>query len=223
MTVLRPFDAVLVAARIQSAYMWGVGWKVPALWATGAVIGLAVAGAAVGLAVHGTAGALLGVVPGALAGVVAGFVPAFRDRAREERERTAAARRAWEEVGEPAVGDRGLSPAGLLRPDRAVVEFTGRDAELGELLAWCSSDVQRSVRVLVGAGGTGKTRLALQVASEWQAAGHAWRLVGAGAEGIALQAARGVTASPVCWWWITRRRARIWQDSCGPCWKILGR
>ena len=175
----------------------GVGWKVPALWATAAVIGLAVAGAAVGLAVHGTAGALWGVVPGALAGVVAGFVPAFRDRAREERERAAAAWRAWQEAGEPAAGDRGLSPAGLLRPERAVVEFTGRDAELGELLAWCSSDVRRSVRVLVGAGGTGKTRLALQVASEWQAAGHAWRLVGAGAEGIVLQAARGVTAGPV--------------------------
>jgi hypothetical protein len=55
------------------------------------------------------------------------------------------------------------SSAGLLRADRRIVPFTGRDNELAELLAWCSGDRKPSVWLLVSAVGIGKTRLALQL------------------------------------------------------------
>jgi hypothetical protein len=67
--------------------------------------------------------------------------------------------------GPGAIAESG--PAALLRPEHAVVEFTGREAELAELRGWCGSDAARSVRVLQGAGGAGKTRLARQVAAGW--------------------------------------------------------
>jgi Mrp family chromosome partitioning ATPase len=78
----------------------------------------------------------------------------------------------------------------LLQPERAVVAFTGRDPELAELLAWCESGPGKSVRLVTGSGGVGKTRLALEVASRWQATGRRWLLVAAGAEAGALAALR---------------------------------
>ena len=53
------------------------------------------------------------------------------------------------------------------------------------------------MRVIVGAGGVGKTRLALKVASEWESRGDQWRLVDAGQEAHAVAAARGLTPDPV--------------------------
>ena len=72
-----------------------------------------------------------------------------------------------------------LGPAGWLRADRLVVEFTGREAELAELRTWCEQGSGGPVRVLVGAGGVGKSRLALQVASEWAATGAVWGMIAA--------------------------------------------
>lgn len=176
-----------------------MGWRIRTLSAVLLVVGLTVGGATIGLVVHGPIGALTGVIPGALAGVVAGFVPALRDNARARRARLDAARQAWEAVGEPqpdqAADDP--SPAALLRPDLGIVNFTGRRTELDELRAWCDCDSARSVKLLVGAGGVGKTRLALRIAAEWAAAGGVWRLVAAGKEGNALGAARGVTSGRV--------------------------
>lgn len=103
------------------------------------------------------------------------------------------------------ITDRG--PADLLRPDRKVVKFTGRETELGILRSWCVSADARSVRVIVGAGGVGKTRLALKVASEWESRGDQWRLVDAGQEAHAVAAARGLTPDPVLRSWITQRLA----------------
>ena len=163
-------------------------WKYPALW-VGAAAGLAVGGVAAGLVVRGASGALVGVVLGALVGVLAVFWGSRQ--AKSERQQAA---RLWDAIGEPTASGGGRSPAGLLRPEQAVVPFTGREAELGLLRKWATSSAARSVQVLVGAGGTGKTRLALQVASE---SGGPWRLVAAGAEGTAMQAARGWTTGPV--------------------------
>jgi len=50
---------------------------------------------------------------------------------------------------------------------------------------------------VVGAAGTGKTRLALQVADVWEAGGREWRLVASEREADAVGAARGVTSGPV--------------------------
>lgn len=172
-------------------------WTVRTLSVVFLVIGLTVGGAAVGLVVHGPIGALVGVVPGALAAVAAGFVPGFHDRADTRHAEIAAAQKAWEAVGEPERPGDHLSLAALLRPDLGIVEFTGRLAELEELQAWCASDAARSVRVLAGAGGVGKTRLALRMAADWAAAGHAWRLVATGREAHAVHAARGVTSGRV--------------------------
>ena len=196
-----------VTSRVIRVAPWNAGggvrmsWKIPAISATAVVVGLAVGGAAVGLVVHGAAGALLGVVPGALAGVVAGFVPGLRDwaeaRRAEENRASVAAHRAWDTAGESPVPGTSSGPAALLRPDRAVVEFTGRDTELRTLRAWCATSRKGSVRVVVGAGGVGKTRLALQVATDWEAAGGEWRLVAAGQESNAVAAVRGRTSGPV--------------------------
>jgi hypothetical protein len=90
--------------------------------------------------------------------------------ARVEQDRVAA-RTLWDAISEPLAKGPPSGPAGWLRPDRAVVRFTGRETELAELRAWCKPKGTGQVRVLIGAGGVGKTRLALRVAAEWDAGG----------------------------------------------------
>ncbi|MGV9428469.1 trypsin-like peptidase domain-containing protein [Streptomyces sp. NPDC003656] len=76
------------------------------------------------------------------------------------------------------------SPADLLRPEQAVVSFMGREELLGDLTDWClaqptapSADpwswetTPVRVRLLTGAGGTGKTRLAAELALRMTARG----------------------------------------------------
>jgi hypothetical protein len=159
---------------------------------------------AVGALIAGPEGTLIGAIPLALGTVLAGYVPGIRDAAvrhQDEQVRleheAAAAQQSWDAVGEPALEGIDRSPAGLLRPDHAVVRFTGREAEIGVLRAWCASGKARSVRIIVGAAGVGKTRLALAVASEWESRGAVWCRVDAGQEAQAVAAARGVTSGPV--------------------------
>jgi tetratricopeptide (TPR) repeat protein len=173
--------------------LWAMGWKLPALAAVLGVVALTLTGVGLGLVIGGPFGALAGAVPGALAGVAAGFVPSLRDWADRRHD----AARTWETVAEPVMNAAQSGPAALLRPDRQVVQFTGREAELAELRGWCGSDHARLVRVIVGAGGVGKTRLALRVAADWEAGGNQWRLVTAEKEALAVAAARGVTSGPV--------------------------
>jgi tetratricopeptide (TPR) repeat protein len=57
------------------------------------------------------------------------------------------------------------TPSDLLRPDAAVVSYAGRQGILSGLLGWCGAPEAVSVRLLTGAGGLGKTRLARELAS----------------------------------------------------------
>jgi Tetratricopeptide repeat len=62
---------------------------------------------------------------------------------------------------------RDNSEAALLSAYRAdVVPLIGRDGALAVLRAWLEAEAPVSVRVLVGAGGRGKTRLALELARQ---------------------------------------------------------
>lgn len=66
-------------------------------------------------------------------------------------------------------------PSRMLNARFGVVEFTGRQDELTDLLRWRDSDPRLAVRWLHGPGGTGKTRLAEQLAAASVAAG--WKVV----------------------------------------------
>ncbi|MBD0741396.1 tetratricopeptide repeat protein [Streptomyces sp. CBMA152] len=57
-------------------------------------------------------------------------------------------------------------PSRMLDARAEVVDFTGRDAELGELRAWRDAEPRFAVRWLHGEGGQGKTRLAARLAEE---------------------------------------------------------
>ncbi len=63
------------------------------------------------------------------------------------------------------------SPAGLLRAERSIVPFHGRDRESGELEVWCDHQRRLAVRLLTGDGGMGKTRLLIEIAKLRQEAG----------------------------------------------------
>ena len=68
----------------------------------------------------------------------------------------------------------GLPVARYLRPEEAVVPFRPRP-ELGELMDWCTRRRHAAVRLVIGGGGAGKTRLALQLRDELTANG--WQLL----------------------------------------------
>ena len=183
---------------------WDMGWKLPALTVVICVIALTLAGVVLGRVIGGPAGALIGAIPGALAAVLAGFVPTIVDTARRRREEpvrreqeAAVAQAKWDMVGEPIAEPADRGPTALLRPEREIVEFTGREAELDMLRSWCTSADARSARTIIGAGGVGKTRLALKIAAEWESGGGEWRRVDAGQEGQAVVTARGLTSGPV--------------------------
>ena len=62
---------------------------------------------------------------------------------------------------------RDNSEAALLSAYRAdVVPLIGRDRQIGELRHWLDGPAPVSIRVLIGAGGRGKTRLALELARD---------------------------------------------------------
>jgi tetratricopeptide (TPR) repeat protein len=87
------------------------------------------------------------------------------------------------------------STAWWLRADQRVVGFVDRP-ELARLRAWCD-ERSPGLALVTGAGGVGKTRLALRLAEELQDAGWLCRLVRPGGEAGAVGAARAVSAGPV--------------------------
>lgn len=99
------------------------------------------------------------------------------------------------QLPEPFAGEPG--PAALLRPDRKVVAFTGRTAELAELRGWAASDAAQSVRFIAGPAGAGKSRLVLEIAGQWEADGGHWLLVPAGEEARAVGTMRAAHRGPV--------------------------
>lgn len=156
--------------------------------------GLAVAG---GFALAGTA--LSGLWGGALVGVGIYLGPEVSERVNRRRERVAAARERLQRVSigtavPPARNE--LGPAALLRPDQQVVGFVDRP-ELDRLREWCDAEAQPRVLLLTGAGGVGKTRLALQLASERESLGWACWFVRPGEEADAVSAVRAVQAGQV--------------------------
>ncbi|MGW7519866.1 tetratricopeptide repeat protein [Streptomyces sp. NPDC054796] len=192
------------------------------------------AGTAAALAVLAAVGGAAGEwVPGfwgaACAGAAGFVVPAVwdrvkerRDRVRNELERRSAAVARLAEVSDemtappamPAVPrPRGAGDVvGLLRPQRAVVAFVGREGELRRLREWCHADGRdggdgvsvgggvsagAAVALVTGTGGVGKTRLALRLADELRQRGWSCRWVRAGGEADVVATVREVGSGPV--------------------------
>ena len=149
-----------------------------------------------------------GLRAGPLAGVLsalAGFVPAvvwelargWRERAAGVADKRAAALEVFASAGPRADAGVGVDwaadsgAAWLLRPEAEVVGFRSRP-ELDELVEWCAAGGRLGVRLVTGEGGSGKTRLALQL--ETELVGHGWRTlwVERGREGSAVAAVRGI-------------------------------
>jgi len=57
-------------------------------------------------------------------------------------------------------------PGALLRAEYGVVPFHFRQREVEDLEAWCRSEADLGVRLYTGAGGMGKTRLALEICTK---------------------------------------------------------
>ncbi len=80
---------------------------------------------------------------------------------------------------------------GLLRPEARVVPFWPR-TELDELLRWCRAPGQVAMRLIYGEGGSGKTRLAVELARIVEGDGWQPLWVSPGAEAEAVSAARKI-------------------------------
>ncbi|MET8147987.1 tetratricopeptide repeat protein [Actinoplanes sp. NPDC049668] len=102
------------------------------------------------------------VIAAAFAGAVGAFGPTVTDRVAAARERRQARAGA---VAVVRVADLPVSVTRLLRPDQQVVPFFGRGWVLRQLEMWAGDRDAVAVRLLVGAGGVGKTRLARELAA----------------------------------------------------------
>ncbi|MEU8220143.1 hypothetical protein AB0C47_30735, partial [Micromonospora taraxaci] len=96
------------------------------------------------------------VVAGVAAAVVGAFAPSVLEWVRVVRQRRDRRDRA---VAGALVAELPESVVWLLRPQAAVVGFVGRGWLLATLDRWCADPDASVVRLLVGAGGVGKTRL----------------------------------------------------------------
>ena len=85
-------------------------------------------------------------------------------------------------------------PAGLLDPALGVVPFVGREEELAALEDWCTDGDIGLVRLVTGGGGSGKTRLALELVRRMN--GRGWKCVPVAedAEREAVAAGRAVAS-----------------------------
>ncbi|MEV4824560.1 hypothetical protein, partial [Micromonospora sp. NPDC049274] len=96
------------------------------------------------------------VLAGATAAVVGAFAPSVLEWVRVARQR---GERRDRVVAGALVAELPESVVWLLRPQAAVVGFVGRGWLLATLDRWCADPATSVVRLLVGAGGVGKTRL----------------------------------------------------------------
>ena len=67
----------------------------------------------------------------------------------------------------------GQEPARLLLPEYGIVPFVGRGGDLETLERWCLTSTASALRVVVGAGGSGKTRLAAEACVRMR--GQGWQ------------------------------------------------
>ncbi|MFD9408205.1 hypothetical protein ACFWBN_14460 [Streptomyces sp. NPDC059989] len=81
----------------------------------------------------------------------------------------------WRPPPEPDSAWLAEQPSRMLNARFAVVGFTGREGELGELRQWCGAGAGRAARWLHAPGGQGKTRLADELAREQLRQG--WKVV----------------------------------------------
>ena len=87
--------------------------------------------------------------------------------------------------------------ARLLDPRRELVGFVGRKEELAALAAWCQDEEASRLRLVMGPGGVGKTRLAVQLAERMNKLGWTCERVADGKEGEAITTLRAVTRGRV--------------------------
>jgi hypothetical protein len=149
-----------------------------------------VAAAAVVIAV--LLGYWAGAVPG-VAAALAGLLSAAVLQAAASRQASSAAARARLAAAEAALAPTAASAGGgvarYLRPEAEAVSFWPRP-ELEDLLGWVAAGERSSVRLVTGAGGSGKTRLARQLGERAAAVGWRSYWVPAGAEAAAVGTAR---------------------------------
>jgi tetratricopeptide (TPR) repeat protein len=143
-----------------------------------AAVALTIALSWAGFWIGGGLGAGIGAVAGA-------FTPLLVERATRQKQAVEASQRA-------VVIGRGYSPARLLDPEQGVVPFTGREAELVALEGWCAEEGASRVRLVTGGGGSGKTRLALELIRRMEARGWLCARVEEGAEPSVVDDERAV-------------------------------
>ncbi|WP_420116521.1 hypothetical protein [Micromonospora sp.] len=129
------------------------------------------------------------VISAAAAGVVGGFGPTVADRLAAKRE---ARRRQEDALRGVTSAELPASVAWLLHPGRALVDFLGRGWVLRQLESWATDRTAVAVRLLTGAGGVGKTRLAREFAGRLPGWRCEWIHAGAEEQTAALIASGGV-------------------------------
>jgi tetratricopeptide (TPR) repeat protein len=130
------------------------------------------------VAVTTVLGALAGLRTGVLAGVLTALAgaafatgwPIAANRWSKIRDKREQVRQAERKLAQPR--PLTCSPAGYLRPEAEIVSFRDRP-QLGALRDWLVSPDLTGVRLVTGQAGSGKTRLALQLAAE--AEQYGWR------------------------------------------------
>jgi len=89
------------------------------------------------------------------------------------------------------------SPSAVLDPHREVIPFAGRDDEIRKLVAWCNNNQARQVRLITGAGGVGKTRLAIRLVELMTKDGWECRWITQNKEKEAVGTFRNLTSKPL--------------------------
>jgi hypothetical protein len=125
------------------------------------MMGVTAAATYVGTVIAGVGGAVIGAASGVAVSSLGEAGRQWldsRDKRRQLRERV------FLPLSHGIPPESAPTPATLLVAERAIVPFIGRAREISELADWCSRWNRDPLRLLVGAGGSGKTRLAREVA-----------------------------------------------------------
>ena len=155
----------------------------------GLMAALTAVAAYAGASIAGPGGAVVGAVCGMVISALGEIGRQWIDakvRMRELRDRVFLPRVASDTSGSE------LSPATLLVPEQATVPFIGRAQELLDLTNWCLHRGSDPLRVLIGPGGTGKTRLIRELTAELNGWACEWVQFGQEANAIAARHRRSL-------------------------------